>query len=161
MTHEPSAARLSGVDRRVAALTAPAPPTPADAKVPATAGRVQRAAAELLDVLAELVAEGRLPGPLPGLITEHAEPAADNQNLAWNREVGELIEHNAYRALAYVRWRRSGAYNLSLLAWCFTKEPAAELARWLADAAEHLHVTGDLDAYAPPEKPDPLPGAWS
>lgn len=29
------------------------------------------------------------------------------------------------------------------------------------DAAHHLAATADPDAYAPPEQPDTLPGAWS
>lgn len=157
----PESPRPIGVDRRVAALAAPAPPTPADAKVPATAGRVQRAAAELLDVLSELAAERALDASLPGLLAEYAEPAADNQNLAWSREVGELIAHNAYRGLAWARWRRTRSPNRSLVDWCFAKEPAAELARWLADAAEHLHATGDRDGYALAEEPHTMPGAWS
>lgn len=158
-----SAVRPTGIDRRVAALTAPTMPRPPDAKVPATAGRVQRAAAELLDVLAELAAERALDASLPGLLAEYAEPAAENQNLAWSPEVGELIAHNAYLALAWARWRRAGSLNRSLLAWCFANETSTELARWTADAAHHLHATGDPGAYTPSEQPDPAvpPGPWA
>lgn len=157
MNREPSAADPTGIDRRVAAPTVPAPPQAPDAEVPATAGRIQRAAAELLDVLAELLTENGLEGTLPGLLAAYAEPAAENQNLAWSPEAGELIQKNAYRALAWVRWRRSGTFDRSLLAWCFSKKPAAELAEWAADAAHHLHATGDPDAYTPPQATDPTP----
>jgi hypothetical protein len=173
MPRETPAPRPVGIDLRVAALSATA-----DGHMPVTSGRVRRAAAELLDVLAderaeqaedetreplgEYGAKDRSAEGLLVLIAAYVETAAEAQNLPWNPQVAEAIEAVAFQGLRRTSHVRP-SHDRQVQAAGFDKLPARQQRAWLTSAARYLHRTGDPAAYASPETSDPAttPPAWS
>lgn len=152
------------IDPRVAASTTPEPAASrAAGSTPVTAGRLQRAAAEMFEVLGEEFAEQRPESGLLTLLSAYAEAAAEAQDLPWNPEVADGILEAAYRGLqrAYRRGP-SRAPDRSLLAARFDVMAVERQQVWLAQAALWLYGTGDPDAYGPPPGAEPTstPPAW-
>lgn len=142
MTREPASAAP-------ATVTASAEPPP---------GTIQRLAGELLDVLADELAEQPAEAGLTELLARYGQHAADAHQIPWNGWIREGLETAALLGLALSASDLPSHGPLPTregLDGRFAATRDDERRAWLIGAAELLHRHNAEDSYGPPIGEDP------